>query len=74
MSTSSRPLRAWAAVCGLNAVGTHIWGLLAEPTTPAQIAADLPVHFEVEPEEAERATQTFLADLLTRGLIEPAGA
>lgn len=59
---------------GLNTVGTHIWGLLAEPTTPAQIAADLPVHFEVQAEEAERATQAFLADLLARGLIEPASA
>lgn len=57
---------------GLNVVGTHIWDLLAEPKTPAEIAADLPRHFEVETAEAEQATQAFLADLLARGLVEPA--
>jgi hypothetical protein len=59
---------------GLNAVGTHIWDLLVEPRTAADIAADLPRRFEVEPAEAEEATLVFLADLLRRGLIEPAGA
>lgn len=58
---------------GLNEVGTHIWDLLAEARTPAEIAADLPRHFEVEPGEAEEATTAFLADLHDRGLIEPAG-
>ncbi len=57
---------------GLNEVGTHIWGLLDRPATPAEIAADLPRHFAVEPAEAEAATRAFLADLLERGMIEPA--
>lgn len=59
---------------GLNAVGTHIWDLLATPKTPAEIAADLPTHFQVEAEEAERATMAFLTDLQARGLIEPDAA
>lgn len=54
---------------GLNEVGTYLWQRLDAPHTVAELAADLPRHFEVEADEAERATRAFLADLLARGLV-----
>ena len=59
---------------GLNRVGTHIWNFLDEPHSVAEVAADLPRHFTVEPDEAEQATRAFLADLAERGLIERVGS
>ena len=55
---------------GLNAVGSHIWEFLAEPHSVAEVSADLPNHFEVAPDDAAQAAQTFLADLSARGLVE----
>lgn len=55
---------------GLNATATHIWGLLAEPRTVAEVAADLPRHFAVAPAAAAAAAEAFLADLAARGFIE----
>lgn len=53
---------------GLNEVGSHLWAQLTEPRSVGALAADLPTHFEVEAEEAERATLAFVEDLLGRGL------
>jgi len=58
---------------GLNEVGTHLWARLAEPRSVRDLAADLPQHFEVEADEAERATVAFLDDLLARGLATRVG-
>ena len=56
---------------GLNEVGTHIWGLLAEPRTLDAVAADLHRSYEVEEAEAREAARAFLAELVERGVVEP---
>ena len=54
---------------GLNDVGTHIWGLLAEPRSLDAIAADLHRTFAVEEAEAREAARSFLEDLVARGIV-----
>ena len=55
---------------GFNTVGSHIWELLQEPRSTAEIVADLTQRFEVEASEAEQATTAFLTDLAESGLVE----
>ena len=54
---------------GLNAAGAFIWELLATPRTVADVAAELRHQFDVEPDAAREATQSFLKELHARGLI-----
>ena len=57
---------------GLDAVGTHVWELLAEPRPLGAIVDGLTARYEVGREEAEAATRAFVGDLVARGLAEAA--
>lgn len=57
---------------GLNPVGTLIWTLISASATPQQIVLRLVETFDVEGDEAASDVQAFLAELRSRGLIEPA--
>jgi hypothetical protein len=66
-------LNAETANCyGLNGVGSHIWRLLAEPRTAAEIRETLLADYDVSPADCEQAVQRLLAELLGEGLIERA--
>ena len=57
----------------LNAVGTVLWRLLAEPIGVAQAAAILHQAFpDVSGAEIERDVAALLADLAARGLVSDA--
>lgn len=62
---------AMNALITLNAVGRHIWELLAEDRSPDDIAAAVAARFAVDPERARADVRDFLADLDRKGLLEP---
>ncbi len=53
----------------LNPQGSHIWSLLDSPTSLEDIVASLCARFEVEPREARRDAESFLAELVAKGLV-----
>lgn len=59
---------------GLDAVGSFVWRLLAEPTPFAAVVAAVVAHFEVEESRAAGDLSALLRDLETHGLavIRPA--
>jgi hypothetical protein len=60
------------AYFGLDDIGTRIWQLLEQPSTPADICRQLEREYEVSPEECERDVLLFLNDLHARGLLNAA--
>ena len=56
---------------GLNPVGTLIWTLISASVTPQQIVLRMVETFDVGSDEAASDLRSFLAELQSRGLIEP---
>ncbi|HEX8444168.1 MAG TPA: PqqD family protein [Allosphingosinicella sp.] len=57
---------------GMNAVASRVWALLAEPTSPEQICAQLSSEFDVDAETCQTDVAALLADFESEGLIKPA--
>lgn len=60
---------ARAEIKGLNASGTHLWQILAEPRTVERLADALQERFEVEPAAARADAEAFVASMLAKGLL-----
>lgn len=58
---------------GMNAVASRVWSLLAEPTSPDRICAQLLDEFDVDAETCRAEVDALLSDLKSEGLIRPAG-
>jgi hypothetical protein len=54
---------------GVNAVGTHIWNLLAESKSISELVMDLISHFEVSEAQCQSEVQEFLSDLEKRKMV-----
>jgi hypothetical protein len=59
------------AVFSLNPTAALLWDLLDGVRTIGELAGALCEKFEVAPDEAHRDVQSFCADLLECGAIEP---
>ena len=62
---------------GLDAIGRHIWELLAESRTVAELCAALCAKYQVSAEQCEADVLHFLGSLAKDGVItvkNPAGA
>ena len=57
---------------GLNAVGARVWELIDGHRSIEAISREIAREFEVEPSRAVADAETFVRDLLARGLVEPA--
>ena len=55
----------------LNAVGTAVWELLAEPRTPAELCDSLTERFDVERDRCAADVADLLAELGQARLIQP---
>lgn len=53
---------------GLNAVGTRIWALIAEPRSVDDLCARLRQEFDVEEEECRRDVVDLVEELRAEGL------
>jgi hypothetical protein len=53
---------------GLNAVGTRIWALIAEPRSVDDLCARLREEFDVEEEECRRDVVDLVEELRAEGL------
>jgi hypothetical protein len=53
---------------GLNAVGTRIWALIAEPRSVSDLCAQLRQEFDVEEQECRRDVVDLLEELRAEGL------
>jgi hypothetical protein len=53
---------------GLNAVGTRIWALLAEPRTVDELCAQLLGEYDVDPRQCRSEVLSLLGDLRAEGL------
>ncbi len=53
---------------GLNAVGTRIWALIAEPRSVDDLCAQLRQEFDVDEDECRRDVVDLLEELCTEGL------
>ncbi len=54
---------------GINAVGTHIWNLLAGSKSVQELVTDLISHFEVTEAQCKTEVEQFLSDLEKRKMI-----
>ena len=54
---------------GINAVGTHIWNLLAGSKSVQELVADLISRFEVPEAQCKTEVEQFLSDLEKRKMI-----
>jgi hypothetical protein len=54
---------------GVNAVGTHIWNLLAESKSISELVVDLTSRFEVTEAQCQAEVQSFLSDLEKRKMV-----
>jgi hypothetical protein len=72
------PIRAGVgdldSIYTLNDVGATIWNLIDGTRTADDIALAVVEAFEVEPEQARRDVEEFLAQLTEAGMIGRAGA
>lgn len=57
---------------GLDGVGAHVWELLREPRSVAELRDAVTAAFEVDPATAERDLLALLGELAARRLVEPA--
>ena len=58
---------------GLADVGAHIWSLVQNPITVAEICTMIVREYDVPPAQCEVDVSRFLEDLATHGLIEVRG-
>ena len=58
---------------GLDPVGAHVWALMAEPRTVAELRDAVVAEFEVDPPTAEHDLLELLRDMAARGLVEVGG-
>jgi len=72
------PLRAGVgdldSIYTVNDVGAAIWRLIDGRRTADDIALEVVRAFEVEPEQARRDVEDFLAELAEAGMIRNAGS
>jgi len=54
---------------GINAVGTHIWNLLAGSKSVQELVTDLVSHFEVTEVQCQAEVEQFLSDLEKRKMV-----
>ena len=54
---------------GINAVGTHIWNLLAGSKSVEELVADLISHFDVTKVQCQAEVEQFLSDLEKRKMV-----
>ena len=57
---------------GLNEVGAHIWGLLREAQTPAEICDRLQPDYDVDRATLERDVLQLLEEMEVEGLVQVA--
>jgi hypothetical protein len=57
------------SVYTFNAVGKHLWHLLAQGRTTEELASWVATQYEVDTEQASRDVQSYLAELREIGLI-----
>jgi hypothetical protein len=57
---------------GLDAIGTHIWQLMGEGRTLAEVCAAMRAEYEVSPEDIERDVISLADALFSRQLISAA--
>lgn len=55
---------------GLDPVGAHVWALMAEPRTVAELRDAVVAEFEVDAPTAEHDLLELLRDMAARGLVE----
>ncbi|HEY7767020.1 PqqD family protein [Longimicrobium sp.] len=55
---------------GLDPVGAHVWGLMAQPRTVAELRDAVVAEFEVDAPTAEHDLLELLRDMAARGLVE----
>ena len=53
----------------LNRTATQIWELSAEGATVGQLVGGIVARFDVDAERAAGDVRSFLADLITRGIL-----
>jgi len=54
---------------GINAVGTHIWNLLADSKSVQELVTDLISRFEVPEAQCKTEVEQFLSDLEKRKMV-----
>jgi hypothetical protein len=60
--------------CTLNPIGSRVWSLLEAWCSVDEIVESLSQEFEAPPSAIARDVRRFLAELLAKGFIVPAGA
>ncbi len=55
---------------GLRTVGAHVWRLLQEPVTLAQICADVASCYDMAPDRCQRDVLALVQRLAAVGLVE----
>ena len=58
------------AYYGLNATGTRLWDLLAEPIAVSRLRDQLAADFAVSPQQCEPDMIAFMEKMVTRGLVK----
>ncbi len=59
---------------GLNGVGSHIWRLLEDWTTPGEICSALTRDYDVDPETCRSEVSRLIGEMAEESLIEVEGA
>ena len=54
---------------GFNSTATHVWSMIEQPRTLAEICSALTARFDVEPEDCRRDVVELLRELQADGLI-----
>lgn len=55
---------------GLDEIGSHLWGVLAEPTSVDDLVTRLTSEFDVEPDVCRRDVEAFVVTMRDLGLLE----
>src|SRR5271154_4611374 len=58
------------AIFTFNNVGTHLWVLLAEGRSEAELSTFVTQRFAISPQQAQTDVRNFLADLQEAGLVQ----
>ena len=58
------------AIFTFNSVGTHLWVLLAESRSEAELSTFVTQRFAISPQQAQTDVRNFLADLQEAGLVQ----
>lgn len=58
------------AIFTFNGVGTHLWVLLAEGRSEAELSEFVARRFAISAEQAQADVRSFLADLQEAGLVQ----